>query len=190
MIMRLVLFILFFNFINAKPIEYFVKIFNSGKYVKMEIDFSHKQYESDYNSNGVFFFIDKKRYVFDSSEFLLIVDDSISTTINHKTQQIIFSIIPNGQLNIFDILSGEYESIIFTKEEINNNSQNFYFKVRDFNYSGFVIVDLLSKNIRKINLELDINQSISVDIKSIELIENYEVPKVSNYKYEIIDLRG
>ena len=93
-------------------------------------------------------------------------------------------------MNIFDILSGEYESIIFTKEEINNNSQNFYFKVRDFNYSGFVIVDLLSKNIRKINLELDNNQSISVDIKSIELIENYEVPKVSNYKYETIDLRG
>ena len=55
--MRLVLFILFFNFIIANPIEYFVKIFNSDSYVKMEINFSHKQYESNYNSKGIFFFI-------------------------------------------------------------------------------------------------------------------------------------
>jgi len=188
--MRLGLFILFFNFIIASPIEYFNKLLNSNSYVKMEIDFFHKQYENNYDSKGVFFFIDNEKYVFDSSDFLLIVDDSISTTINHKTGQIIFSIIPNGQLNIFDILAGEYENIIFTEEEISNNFKNFYFKIRDFNYSGFVVVDLLSKNIKKINLELDINQTISVDIKSIELIKNYEIPKVSNYKYEIIDLRG
>jgi len=188
--MRLGLFILFFNLIIASPIDYFNKILNSNSYVKMEIDFFHKQYENNYNSKGVFFFIDKEKYVFDSSDFLLIVDDSISTTINHKTSQIIFSIIPKGQLNIFDILSGEYENIIFTEEEISNNLKNFYFKIRDFNYSGFVVVDLLSKNIKKINLELDINQIISVDIKSFELIKNYEIPKISNYRYEIIDFRG
>ena len=190
MIIRSGLFILFFNFIFANPIDYFNKILNSNSYVKMEIDFFHKQYENNYNLNGVFFFIDKEKYVFDSSDFLLIVDDSISTTINHKTGQIIFSIIPNGQPNIFDILSGEYENIIFTEEEAGNNFKNFYFKIRDFNYSGFVVVDLLSKNIKKINLELDINQSISVDINAIELIKNYEIPKISNYRYEIIDLRG
>ena len=188
--MRALLFIFSFNFILANPIEHFVKIFNSGSNAKVEIDFSHKQYESNYNSKGFLFFIDKEKYVFDSSDFLLIVDDSISTTINHKTEQIIFSIIPNGQLNIFDILSGEYESLIFTEEEVINNYQYFHFKVIDLNYSGYVIVDLLSKNIKKINLELDINQSISVDVKSIKLIKNYEAPRVSNYKYEIIDLRG
>ena len=188
--MRLGLFILFFNFIYASPIDYFNKMLHSDSCVKMEVDFFHKQYENIYNSKGVFFFIDKEKYVFDSSDFLLIVDDSISTTINHKTSQIIFSIIPHGQLNIFDILSGEYEKITFKGEKINNNFKNFYFKIRGFNYSGFVAVDLLSKNIRKINLDLDINQTISIDIKSIVLIKNYEIPKISNYKYEIIDLRG
>ena len=57
----------------------------------MEIDFSQNQFGNTFNSSGVFYVISNRKYVYDSFSIKIVVEDSLITTVNNETGQLVFS---------------------------------------------------------------------------------------------------
>ena len=53
------------------------------------------------------------KYVYDSSLIIVIVEDSLITTINNQTRQVVYSSIEKDYVTILDILSGNFNNIEF-----------------------------------------------------------------------------
>ena len=103
---------------QISPLKNFYSFLNQDHIVRMEIDFYQKQFDNSYRSSGFFYLIGEKNYVYDSLSFQMIVKDSLVTTINHETNQVVYSSIQKEQLTILDILSGEKEYVEFIVQKL------------------------------------------------------------------------
>ena len=77
---------------QTSPLKTFYSFLNQNHIVKMEIDFYQKQFDNSFRSSGFFYLIGEKNYVYDSLLFQMIVKDSLVTTINHETNQVVYSL--------------------------------------------------------------------------------------------------
>ena len=173
---------------QTSPLKTFYSFLDQDHIVRMEIDFYQKQFDDSYRSSGFFYLIGKKNYVYDSLSFQMIVKDSLVTTINHETNQVVYSSIEKGQLTILDILSGRKDYVEFLDETAASNVKNF--NIPDLDYSGSFEFDQDTGLIKMIKLNIDYNQNVSITVISIEAIENYIEPDFDLNRFEIIDLRG
>ena len=178
----------FLLFGQGNPVQSFYNLIHQDHIVTMEIEFFQKQFENIYKSSGSFYLLRKKHYVFDSTSFQMIVKDSLVTTINHETKQVIYSSIVGNQVSILDILSGHNKYIKFSDELIHNYINNF--SIPDLGYIGSFEFDQNTGLLKMIKLNIDDNQNVSIKIKSIKKIKDYNVPNFNLKKFEIIDLRG
>ena len=101
-------------------INNFYKLLDRGDIIRMDINFSQEQFENSFNSSGYFYLIDKLNYFYDSPSFQILASDSLMTTINYETNQVVYSSIDSRQLGIFDILSGNKDFIEFSDNKNNN----------------------------------------------------------------------
>ena len=173
---------------QTSPLKTFYSFLDQDHIVRMEIDFYQKQFDDSYRSSGFFYLIGEKNYVYDSLLFQMIVKDSLVTTINHETNQVVYSSIEKGQLTILDILSGRKDYVEFLDETAASNVKNF--NIPDLDYSGSSEFDQDTGLIKMIKLNIDYNQNVSITVISIEAIENYTEPDFDLNRFEIIDLRG
>ena len=173
---------------QISPLKNFYSFLNQGHIVRMEIDFYQKQFDNAYQSSGSFYLIGEKNYVYDSLSFQMIVKDSLVTTINHETNQVVYSSIQKEQLTILDILSGRKEYLEFLDESDASNVKKF--NIPNLDYSGSFEFDQDTGLIKMIKLDIDYNQNVSIMVLSIEAIGNYTKPDFDLNRFEIIDLRG
>tara|TARA_Y100000591_G_C21414573_1_gene489203 strand:- start:264 stop:617 length:354 start_codon:yes stop_codon:yes gene_type:complete len=116
----------------------------------------------------------------------MIVEDSLITTINYETRQLVYSLIEKGHLSILDILSGNLNNIEFldkTSKHIN------HFSVIKLGYRGIFQFDKSSGLLKLVKLFIDEDQSLTVEIKSIDFIKLYSMPYINDEEFEVIDLR-
>tara|TARA_B100001250_G_C19508802_1_gene660748 strand:+ start:41 stop:610 length:570 start_codon:yes stop_codon:yes gene_type:complete len=168
------------------PLNNFYKSLKKNLILKMEIKFLQIQFGNTFNSSGVFYVAANRRYVYDSPSINMIVEDSLITTINNKTRQIIYSSIDKDHLSILDILSGNLDNIEFldkTSKYIDD------FEVDKLGYKGSFQFDNDSGLLKLVKLIIDKDQSLMVEVKSVDLIENYDIPKINDKNFEIIDFR-
>ena len=92
-----------------------------------------------------------------------------------------------GQINLMDILSGSREHIKFLKQ--NDDSNIFNFSIPSLGYEGYFLFENNSSNLKKIFLNAGLEQTITIEILEIEVLDNYS-PKIDLENFEIIDLRG
>ena len=110
------------------------------------------------------------------------------TTINHETNQVVYSSVDSRQLGIFDILSGNKEFIEFSDNKNNDYVNNFI--VHGLGYRGLFEFDRATGILKLIRLEISDSQIILIDIKSIDIVKDYTTPDFDKNKFEIVDLRG
>ena len=180
--------IISFIFGEEPRINNFYKLLNQGDVIRMDIKFSQKQFENNFSSFGSFYLIDKLNYCYDSPSFQILADDSLMTTINYETNQVVYSYIDSRQLGIFDILSGNKEFIEFSDNKNNNYVNNFI--VDGLGYSGSFEFDIDTGILKLIKLEISDSQIILIDIISIDIVKDYIMPDFDKNKFEIVDLRG
>jgi hypothetical protein len=181
---------LFILFGQENPIQSFYDLINQGHTIKMNVEFLQKQYDNSFGTEGSFYLIGKKKYIFDSNAFRLIANDSLITTINHETKQVIYSSNIDGQANILDILSGSKKYIKFSEESDNSFWYISNFKIPDLGYFGSFEFEPNTGALKIIKLNIDNNQNVSIKIKSIEMMKEHSMPDININKFEIIDLRG
>ena len=152
----------------------------------MDIDFSQNQFGNTFSSSGVFFVIEERKYVYDSSSIKIIVEDSLITTINNETMQLVYSSIEKDHLSILDILSGNLDNIEF----LDKMSMHMdHFTVQELGYEGSFEFDKNNSLLKFIKLSIDEDQSLMVKVKSVNFIEDYDFTNIYDKKYEVIDLR-
>ena len=166
----------------------FYKLLNQDAIIRMDINFSQKQFESSFNSSGSFYLIDKLNYYYDSPSFKILASDSLITTINYETNQVVYNSIDKRQLGVFDILSGNKNFIEFLDNKNNTYVNNFI--VHELGYSGFFEFDRETGTLKLIKLEISDSQIILIDIILIDVVKDYIKPDFDKNKFEIVDLRG
>ena len=168
------------------PLNNFYRSLKQNLILKMEIDFFQNQFGNTINSSGIFYVAANKKYVYDSSSIKIIVEDSLITTINNETRQLVYSSIDKDHLSILDILSGDLDNIEFLDK---TNKHIDHFEVLKLGYKGTFQFDENSGLLNLIKLFVDEDQSLMVEIKSIDFIDNYDVLDINHNNFEVIDLR-
>ena len=154
--------------------------------LKMEINFFQSQFGNEYNSSGIFYVVDYRKYVYDSQSIKLIVEDSLITTINNETRQLVYSSIDNNQLSVLDIMSGNLENIEFMDQKSNHT---YHFKVPKLEYEGILEFDKVSNQLKLVNFYIDGDQSVTIEVKSVQHINYYDMSIANDENFEVIDLR-
>ena len=168
------------------PLNDFYKSLKQNQILKMEIDFFQNQFGNTINSSGIFYVAANKKYVYDSSSIKIIVEDSLITTINNETRQLVYSSIDKDYLSILDILSGKLDNIKFLNKS-NTHIDHFY--VDNLGYKGTFQFDKNSGLLKTVKLFIDDDQSLMVKVKSVDFIHHYDMSDINDKNFEVIDLR-
>ena len=168
------------------PLSNFYKSLNQNLILKMEIDFSQNQFGNTFNSSGVFYVISNRKYVYDSFSIKIVVEDSLITTFNNETGQLVFSSIDKDYLSILDILSGNLENIEFLDK---TSKYLDHFEVLKLGYKGAFQFDRDSGLLKLVKLFIDSDQSLMVIVKSVDFIDHYDMSIINDKNFEVIDLR-
>ena len=154
--------------------------------LKMEINFFQNQYGNTFNSSGAFYVVSNKEYLYDSPQIKIIVKDTLITSINNETKQLVYSYAEKEHLNILGILSGNLYGI-----ELQENTDKYsaHFKVLDLDYEGTFQFDKNSGLLKMVTLTVDENQNFAIEVKSVDLIMDNGIQNIDHNNFEIIDLR-
>ena len=168
------------------PLKNFYKSLKQNLILKMEIDFFQNQFGNTFNTSGLFYVIANRKYVYDSSLIKMIVEDSLVTTINNETRQLVYSSIYKDHLSILDILSGNLDNIEF----LDKKSEHIdHFEILDLGYKGTFQFDRENGLLKLIKLHAGADQVLIIEVKSIDFIRNYNFPDINGKNFEVIDLR-
>jgi len=168
------------------PLNNYFKSLRQNLILKMEIIFFQNQFENTFNSSGIFYVAANKKYIYESSSIKMIVEDSLITTFNNETRQLVYSSIDKEYLSILDILSGNLDNIEFLDK---TSKYLDYFEVPNLGYTGTFQFDKDSGLLKVVKLYIDEYQSLIVEVKSVDFIEDYDMSAINDKNYEVIDFR-
>jgi len=171
----------------SNNLESFYKLLEQPSVLRLSISIKQEQFEKKYKSFGDFFILGSNKYFYDSSELKIIVNHNYIVTKNYLNRQIIYNDLDKGQLNLFDILSGNKNHIEFMDYKGGENRYDFH--IPSIGYQGYFLFEPTSGDLKLISLNNDLKHSISININEIELLDVYN-PKIEKEDFEVIDLRG
>ena len=167
--------------------EKFYKLLETPSVLRLSISINQDQFEKKYQSFGDFFILGSNEYFYNSSELKISVNNKNIVTKNYLNRQIIYNELDKGQLNLFDILSGNKNHIEFMDHKGGGDRYNFH--IPSIGYKGYFLFDPTSGDLRLISFDNDLKHSVSININEIELLDVYN-PKIEKEDFEVIDLRG
>ena len=171
----------------SNNLEKFYRLLNDSSVLKLNISITQKQFEKIYKSFGNFFILGPNEYFYDSSELKISVNQNDIVTKNYLNSQIIYNDLDKGQLNLFDILSGNKNHIEYMDDKGGDN--RFNFRIPSIGYKGYFLFEPTSGNLKLISFGNDLQHSVSIRVNEIELLDVYN-PKIEKEDFEVIDLRG
>ena len=181
------LLIIIINNSYSNNLENFYKLLEQHSVLKLNISITQNQFKKKYKSTGDFFILGSNEYYFDSSELKISVNRKNIVTKNYLNRQIVYNELDKGELNLFDVLSGNKNYIEFTDYESDKNRYDF--NIPSMGYKGYFLFEPKLGNLKLISLSNDFKHSMLININKIELLNTYD-PKIENEDFEVIDLRG
>ena len=177
----------FFKFLSADHLNDFYSLLESSSVVKMKIKYTQNQFENIFESVGECYLIGNEEYYYESNDIRVYARENQLITKNYKTNQILYSEIDRTQLNILNILSGSKDQIEFLDEDLRSNKYNFVISALGF--EGYFKFQENTGVLQSIHLIIDSNQTISINVASMEVLKGRFNPKMDLENFEIIDLR-
>ena len=155
----------------------------------MEIKFSQEQYGERYESSGTFFYFGEKQYMFDAAEQRISYDNGIITTVNKIQKQVIHDQAVPGEVTIFDVLTGEGESIKMGEPIIEKGMFRMPFTLLEWEMKGVIRVVPVTGEPREVILSSGEDDEIRIRVSSSEPSNGKSVTEIDLDTFEIIDLR-
>ena len=171
----------------SNNLENFYKLLEQNSVLKLNISITQDQFEKKYISIGDFFILGSNEYFFDSSELKISVNHKDIVTKNCINRQIVYNELDGGEINLFDVLSGNKNYIEFTDHKIDKNRYDF--KIPSIGYEGYFLFEPKSGDLKLISFSNDFKISMLINSNKIELLDVYN-PEIENEDFEVIDLRG
>ena len=171
----------------SNNLENFYKLLEQNSVLRLSISIIQEQFEKKDKSFGDLFILGSNKYFYDSSELKISVNHNDIVTKNYINRQIIYNDLGKGQLNLFDILSGNKDHIKLMDNKGDGNRYNFH--IPSIGYKGYFLFEPTSGDLRLISFANDHKHSVSININEIELLDVYN-PIIEKEDFEVIDLRG
>ena len=172
---------------HSNNLKNFYKLLEQPSVVKLNISITQNQFEKKYKSIGDFFILGLNKYFYDSSELKISVNDKYIVTKNYLNRQVVYNELNRGELNLFDILSGNKNYIEFIDYKFDRSRYDFH--IPSIGFKGYFLFEPTSGNLKLISFDNDLKHSILININKIELLDAYD-PKIEIEDFEVIDLRG
>ena len=169
--------------------ENFNRFMNQNGVVSFEINLNQKQYGEEFISNGIFYYFNADKYIFDSENQRVTFEKGQIQTINKINKQIIYeNSIPND-FTVFDLFSGERELLNVYNYEVLNNDVIIFFKIDKLAILGSLLTDIDSGKPELIKFTVQKNMKTEIEILSSNVSTHFSLEKLENESFDIVDLR-
>ena len=176
------------NFATANHIDDFYEMLENPGTAAFNIKYTQTQFGSVFESVGVCYFIGSGEYFYQSEDIEIYAQVDQIATKNFRTKQVLLNSINNNNISLMTILSGNKKQIEFIDKS--NRDFNYYFVVTQLGFDGFFSFNNKTGLMQSLNLNIGQNQLISIEVISIDLIDDFSIPSLNVENFDIIDLRG
>ena len=152
----------------------------------IQIEYLQSYFEEEIASSGMLYIKDEM-YIYDNEKQFIKYEDGLITTINKPIRQVIYDSINNNDLTIFDILTGNKNSVNIDNEIVENNQIRIPFYLELWDIKGSIWVRQHDGSPLKVTFIQDKDLKIQIDIKSISQAE-FNPPRFDFSDYEVINL--
>jgi len=168
--------------------EKFISAMNDLRGVSITVEIEQKQFETNSVERGTIEIVKKDHYLLDtSSETVVVMGDTIQTW-NKQSNQLIIDQTIEGDFSIFNLLTGGFESVIFSKPIVREKQVSMHYDIPTMGYEGKIII---KKNGRPIELNIQYGSNQNVTMKILTFYHgNLSLYHAFNPSdVEVIDLR-
>ena len=168
--------------------EKFISAMNDPRGVSITVEIEQKQFDTNSVERGTIEIVKKDHYLLDtSSETVVVMGDTIQTW-NKQSNQLIIDQTIEGDFSIFNLLTGGFESVIFTKPIVREKQVSMHYDIPTMGYEGKIII---KKNGRPIELKIQYGSNQNVTMKILTFYHgNLSLYHAFNPSdVEVIDLR-
>lgn len=168
--------------------EKFISAMNDPRGVSITVKIEQKQFDTNSVERGTIEIVKKDHYLLDtSSETVVVMGDTIQTW-NKQSNQLIIDQTIEGDFSIFNLLTGGFESVIFSKPIVREKQVSMHYDIPTMGYEGKIII---KKNGRPIELKIQYGSNQNVTMKVLTFYHGdlslYHAFNPSDA--EVIDLR-
>ena len=168
--------------------EKFISAMNDPRGVSITVEIEQKQFDTNSVERGTIEIVKKDHYLLDtSSETVVVMGDTIQTW-NKQSNQLIIDQTIEGDFSIFNLLTGGFESVIFSKPIVREKQVSIHYDIPTMGYEGKIII---KKNGRPIELNIQYGSNQNVTMKILTFYHgNLSLYHAFNPSdVEVIDLR-
>ena len=168
--------------------EKFISAMNDPRGVSITVEIEQKQFDTNSVERGTIEIVKKDHYLLDTSyETVIVMGDTIQTW-NKQSNQLIIDQTIEGDFSIFNLLTGGFESVIFSKPIVREKQVSMHYDIPTMGYEGKIII---KKNGRPIELKIQYGSNQNVTMKVLTFYHGdlslYHAFNPSDA--EVIDLR-
>ena len=168
--------------------EKFISAMNDPRGVSITVEIEQKHFDTNSVEWGTIEIVKKDHYLLDtSSETVVVMGDTIQTW-NKQSNQLIIDQTIEGDFSIFNLLTGGFESVIFSKPIVREKQVSMHYDIPTMGYEGKIII---KKNGRPIELKIQYGSNQNVTMKVLTFYHGdlslYHAFNPSDV--EVIDLR-
>ena len=168
--------------------EKFISAMNDPRGVSITVEIEQKQFDTNSVERGTIEIVKKDHYLLDtSSETVVVMGDTIQTW-NKQSNQLIIDQTIEGDFSIFNLLTGGFESVIFSKLIVREKQVSMHYDIPTMGYEGKIMI---KKNGRPIELKIQYGSNQNVTMKVLTFYHGdlslYHAFNPSDA--EVIDLR-
>ena len=174
-------------FSQNEEYEKFQKFVQSPQGCVLDIIVKQSYFDKVVVSSGLFYAKDKM-YIYDNDQQFIKYDSQYVTTINKLHKQVIYDFINESNVTIFDILSGNNQSIYFSPSFNKKDKVCIPFHIELLDIKGSIWTRGIDGSPLKIEFIQDKDIMFHIDIKSSTISSNFNPPVYDVSDYEVISL--
>ena len=187
--MRCFILLVFTRFLLSQNTAYekFQKYVQSPNGCVLWIEYSQSYFDDAVVSSGVLY-AKKNMYIYDNEKQFIKYEDGLITTINKPIKQVVYDSINKNDVTIFDILTGNNDSIHIQSAIIENNQIRIPFDIDLWEIKGSILISQVDGSPQKVVFIQDEEMKVYIDIKSSTNKGQFNPPKYDISDYEVINL--
>ena len=166
----------------------FMAAMNDPKGVSISVEIQQKQFETNSTQNGTIEIFTDDHYLLDTAtETVHVAGDKIQTW-NKVTNQLIIDQIMEGDINIFNLITGDFKNVVFGPPIVGKNLVAMDYEIPTMGYSGKMTI-LKNGQPKNIKIKYGPNQSIDLSVSSYAKGKIVLYHTFNPIAVEVIDLR-
>jgi len=187
----LTFFILLSVGIQAQPKQWeeiFINAMNHEDGISINVNIEQLQFDEKSSNSGIIEIIDKENYILSFSNETIFVSKGIIKTWNKVNNQLIIDKLIEGDITIFDLLTGDFKDVSFDIPKKIRNLTMVNFNIEMMGYSGYIKTKENGQPV-EIKVKYGPNQFLLLTVTNYTIGNLKLIKQFNPLNAEIIDLR-